>query len=122
NAKTVLNHARQQLATALGARESEVVFTSGGTEANNLVLKGVSVANPRGRHIVTTAIEHSSIRKTCQFLGKLAGFEITAVEVNEYGRVDESEVIAAIGHDTTNVSVLLANAEVGTVKPSAIIS
>src|SRR5699024_12211556 len=75
NAKTVLNHARQQLATALGARESEVVFTSGGTEANNLVLKGVSVANPRGRHIVTTAIEHSSIRKTCQFLGKLARSE-----------------------------------------------
>jgi len=116
NAKTVLNHARQQLATALGARESEVVFTSGGTEANNLVLKGVSVANPRGRHIVTTAIEHSSIRKTCQFLGKLAGFEITEVEVDQYGRVDESEVIAAIGNDTTIVSVGLANGEVGTVQ------
>ncbi len=116
HAKTVLKHARQQLATMLGARESEVVFTSGGTEANNLVLKGVSVANPRGRHIVTTNIEHSSIRQTCQFLAKLAGFEITEVEVDQYGRVDESAVIDAIDNDTTIVSIGLANGEVGTVQ------
>jgi len=116
HAKTVLNHARQQLATAIGARESEVVFTSGGTEANNLVLKGVSIANPRGKHIVTTAIEHSSVGKTCQFLAELAGFEVTEVEVDQYGRVNEPEVIAAINNDTTIVSIGLANGEVGTVQ------
>lgn len=115
-AKSVLNQARQQLAGALGAREFEVVFTSGGTEANNLVLKGVSVAKPRGKHIVTTTIEHSSVRKTCQFLARVAGFDITEVAVDQYGRVQESEVIAAIRDDTTVVSIGLANGEVGTVQ------
>ena len=72
-AKDVLRQARQQVATGLGARDAEVVFTSGGTEANNLLLKGVALAAPRGKHIVTSVVEHSSVRQTCAFLSKFAG-------------------------------------------------
>lgn len=116
HAKTTLQRARQTVATALGARESEVVFTAGGTEANNLLIKGVALAAPRGKHIVTTAIEHSSIRKSCDFLARIAGFEITEVGVDEHGRVDEAAVLAAIRDDTTLVSIGLANGEIGTVQ------
>ena len=115
-AKSVLQQARHQVASAVGARESEVVFTAGGTEANNLALKGIAVANPRGKHIVTTAIEHSSIRHSCEFLARVADFEITEIGVDEHGRVDETAALAAIRDDTTLVSVGLANGEVGTVQ------
>lgn len=116
NAKHALQHARAQVASALGARASEVVFTAGGTEANNLALKGIAIASPRGKHIVTSTIEHSSIRKSCEFLARIAGFEITEVGVDEYGRVDEVAVLSAIRQDTTLVSIGLANGEVGTVQ------
>ncbi|GAA4111080.1 cysteine desulfurase family protein [Enteractinococcus coprophilus] len=115
-AKATLTHARQQVADALGARTSQVVFTAGGTEANNLALKGVAVANPRGKHIVTTAIEHSSIRKSCEFLARIGGFEVTEIGVDSMGRVDEEAAIAAIRPDTTLVSIGLANGEIGTVQ------
>src|SRR5699024_530521 len=115
-AKDVLRQARQQVATALGARETEVVFTSGGTEANNLLLKGVALAAPRGKHIVTSAIEHSSVRQTCAFLSQFAGFEITEIPVDTYGRVNETAALNAIRDDTTLVSIALANGEIGTVQ------
>lgn len=115
-AKNTLHHARQQVAIGLGARESEVVFTSGGTEANNFLLKGLALAAPRGKHIVISAIEHSSVHQTCAFLSRIADFEITEVGVDEYGRVDEAAVLAAIRDDTTLVSIGLANGEVGTVQ------
>lgn len=121
-AKTMLQRARQQVATAFGARPSEVIFTSGGTEANNLALKGIAVARPRGKHIVTTAIEHSSILGTCEFLTKFAGFEITRLGVDHTGRVDPEEAIAAIRPDTTLVTVGIANGEVGTVQDIGVIS
>lgn len=117
SAKATLQAAREQLAAALGARASEVIFTSGGTEANNLALKGLCVANPRGKHIVTTAIEHSSIRATCDFLARFADFEITVIGVDHHGRLDEAAFLAAIRPDTTMVSIGLANGEVGTVQP-----
>lgn len=116
HAKTILQHARQQVASGLGARESEVVFTAGGTEANNLLIKGVAGAAPRGKHIVTTVIEHSSVRKSCQFLARIAGFEITEIDVDHQGRVDDAAAVAAIRDDTTLVSIGLANGEVGTVQ------
>lgn len=115
-AKSTLHQAREQVARALGARDSEVIFTSGGTEANNLLVKGVALAAPRGKHIVTSAIEHSSIRQTCAFLSRIAGFEVTEISVDEYGRVDEAAALAAIRDDTTLVSIGLANGEVGTVQ------
>lgn len=115
-AKATLTEARQQVAQAFGARASEVVFTAGGTEANNLALKGIAIATPRGKHIVTTAIEHSSIRKSCEFLARIGGFEITEIGVDSMGRVDEAAAIAAIREDTTLVSIGLANGEIGTVQ------
>ncbi|HJF14232.1 MAG TPA: cysteine desulfurase [Enteractinococcus helveticum] len=115
-AKATLIHARQQVAQAFGARTAEVVFTAGGTEANNLALKGIATATPRGKHIVTTAIEHSSIRKSCEFLARVGGFEITEIGVDSMGRVDQAAAIAAIRDDTTLVSVGLANGEIGTVQ------
>ena len=115
-AKATLQQARETLARAFGATPGEVVFTAGGTEANNLALKGIALATPRGKHIVTTAIEHSSIRKSCEFLARIAGFEITEIGVDAHGRVDEEAVVAAIRSDTTLVSVGLANGEVGTVQ------
>lgn len=115
-AKTTLHHAREQVATAFGARPAEVIFTAGGTEANNLAIKGIAIANPRGKHIVTTAIEHSSIRRSCDFLARLGGFEITEVGVDATGRIDETAALAAIRADTTLVSIGLANGEVGTVQ------
>jgi len=115
-ARATLQGARAQVADAFGARASEVVFTAGGTEANNLALKGIAVANPRGKHIVTTVIEHSSIRKSCEFLARIGGFEITELPVDAMGRVDETAALAAIRDDTTLVSIGLANGEVGTVQ------
>jgi cysteine desulfurase len=115
-AKATLQQAREQVAQAFGATPEQVVFTAGGTEANNLALKGITLATPRGKHIVTTAIEHSSIRKTCDFLARFAGFEITEIGVDEHGLVDESALLASIRPDTTLVSVGLANGEVGTVQ------
>ena len=108
-ARATLQGARAQVADAFGARASEVVFTAGGTEANNLALKGIAVANPRGKHIVTTVIEHSSIRKSCEFLARIGGFEITELPVDAMGRVDETAALAAIRDDTTLVSIGLAN-------------
>jgi cysteine desulfurase len=115
-AKATLQQAREAVAHAFGATPSEVVFTAGGTEANNLALKGIALAAPRGKHIVTTAIEHSSIRKSCEFLARVANFEITEIGVDSHGRVDEEAAMAAIRPDTTLVSVGLANGEVGTVQ------
>lgn len=115
-AKATLQQARQDVAEAFGAAPGEVVFTAGGTEANNLALKGIALAAPRGKHIVTTAIEHSSIRKSCEFLARIAGFEITEIGVDSHGRVDEEALVAAIRPDTTLVTVGLANGEVGTVQ------
>lgn len=115
-AKATLQQAREHVARAFGAQPAEVVFTAGGTEANNLALKGMTLAAPRGKHIVTTAIEHSSIRKSSEFLARVAGFEITEIGVDADGRVAEDDVVAAIRPDTTLVSVGLANGEVGTVQ------
>lgn len=115
-AKATLQQARQDVAEAFGAAPGEVVFTAGGTEANNLALKGIALAAPRGKHIVTTAIEHSSIRKSCEFLARIAGFEITEIGVDSHGRFDEEALVAAIRPDTTLVTVGLANGEVGTVQ------
>lgn len=116
-AARVLEHARSTVAAAFGARESEVVFTSGGTEANNLAVIGISLAAPRGRHIVTTEIEHPSVLESCRFLERVHGFEISLVPVDATGRVEPDDVAALVRPDTTLVSIGLANGEVGTVQP-----
>ena len=116
-ARTIVEHARQQLAEVCGVRPSEVIFTSGGTEANNLAVIGLALANPRGRHLVTSAIEHPSVLESCAYLQRVHGFDVTEVAVNDRGMTDPSKIESALRPDTALVTVGLANGEVGTVQP-----
>ena len=112
-------HARDQVAGLLACSPAEVVFTSGGTEANNTALQGAFFAAGEGsRHLVTTRIEHPAVVEPCRFLERL-GAEVTRVDVDSRGLVDPDEVAAAIRPDTILVSVMHANNEVGTIQPIA---
>jgi len=118
DARRAIDRARDACAEALGCRAAEVVFTSCGSESNNLALKGVAFATrERGRHIVTTAIEHHAILHTVEYLERYAGYEVTIVPVDEYGRLDPDAIGRAIRADTVLVSVMLANNEIGTIQP-----
>ena len=118
--RRAIDDARDRAAELLGARSTEIIFTSGGSESNNLAIKGVLMASAgRGRHIVTTAIEHHAVLHTCEFLERYLGCEVTFVPVDEHGRVDPDEVGRAFRPDTVLVSVMLANNEVGTIQPVA---
>src|SRR5690606_28626589 len=106
-------------AESLGAEPGEIVFTSGGTEADNLALVGVAWAareRGKGNHIVTSTIEHPAVLETCAFLEKI-GFRITYVPVNRYGELDIDALAAALTDDTVLVSVMMGNNEVGTRQP-----
>ncbi|TXN32873.1 cysteine desulfurase family protein [Lacisediminihabitans profunda] len=109
--------ARERIAAALDCRAAEIVFTSGGTEANNLAVKGIALAAPRGRQIVTTAIEHEAVLASCDYLRRYHGFEITLLPLGDGGLVDPDVVAAALRPDTTLVSIMHANNEIGTVQP-----
>jgi len=118
-ARTAVEAARETVAGFIGARGSELVFTSGGTEANNYALKGVAYANEhKGRHIVTSSIEHHAVLEPCRFL-ETRGFRVTYVPVDHDGLVDPDDIKKAIGDDTILVSVMHANNEVGTIQPIA---
>jgi cysteine desulfurase len=119
HARAGLDEAHERVAKALGASPREIVFTSGGTEANNLALKGAAWAGKaRGHRIVTTSVEHHSVGHTVRYLEKF-GFEVVEVPVDRYGRVDPDDVEAVITSKTILVSVMLANNEVGTIQPVA---
>ncbi len=118
-AARALASARQRVATCLGCRPGEIIFTSGGTEADNLALKGIALASPRGRHIVTTAIEHEAVLASCDYLKQHHGFAITFVPVDRQGSVNARDLAAALRPETTLCSIMLANNEVGTVQPIA---
>ena len=118
-AAAALLEARRSVAASLGCRPGEVTFTSGGTESDNLAIKGVALGAPRGRHIVTTPIEHEAVLDSCDYLRRLHGFEITLLPVDAAGRVDPADLARALRSDTTLVSVHYANNEVGTVQPVA---
>jgi cysteine desulfurase len=116
-ARAGLDEARERVARSIGATPREVVFTSGGSESNNLAIKGAAWAGKaRGHRIVTTAVEHHSVGHTMRYLEKF-GFEIVELPVDRYGRVDPGAVEAAITPRTVLVSVMLANNEVGTIQP-----
>ncbi len=118
-ARNALDEAHELLASRLGAQPREIVFTSGGTEANNLALKGAAWAGKgRGHRIVTTAIEHHAVGHTLRYLEKF-GFEIVELPVDRYGRVDPDELDAAMTDKAILVSIMLANNEVGTIQPIA---
>jgi len=120
DARKAIDMARDGVAEVLGARSTEVVFTGAGSESDNLAVKGVAFAGEaRGRHIVTTAVEHHAVLHTCEFLQKYFDFEITFVPVDRYGLVDPDAIGRALRSDTVLVSVMLANNEVGTIEPVA---
>jgi cysteine desulfurase len=116
-AKEALEEAREKVAALLGAKAGEIVFTSGGTESDNLALKGIARKNrERGKHIITTSFEHPAVLETCRALGK-EGFEVTYLPVTAGGLVDPAAVEAAIRPDTILISVMHANNEIGTIQP-----
>jgi len=119
-ARAGVENARRQVAKALNAaREDEIYFTSGGTESDNWAIKGAALSNAKkGKHIITTAIEHHAILHTCEFLEK-QGYEVTYLPVNQDGLVTVEQVAEAIRPDTTLVSVMFANNEIGTIEPIA---
>jgi cysteine desulfurase len=118
-ARAGLDEAHETVARALGATPREIVFTSGGTEANNLAIKGAAWAGKaRGHRIITSSVEHHAIGHTVRYLEKF-GFEVVELPVDRYGRVDPDEVEAAITPKTILVSIMLANNEVGTIQPIA---
>src|SRR5437870_5379325 len=117
--RAAIDRARRQVAGLVGARVNEIVFTSGGTEANNLAIAGIcAAARSKGRHIITSAIEHPSVRGCAEALEK-EGWEITRLPVYDGGIVHLEDVRAAIRPDTVLVSVMLANNEIGTLQPIA---
>lgn len=121
-AKKAVIRARQQLADLIGAQPEEILFTSGGTEGDNMALRGIAEANKkRGKHIITTQIEHHAILHTCEALEK-EGYRVTYLPVDEYAQVDPQDVRDAICDDTILISVMFANNEVGTIQPIAEIS
>ena len=114
-----MDSARRSIARSLGCRASELVFTSGGTEADNAAVKGVAVALRNiGNHVITTAIEHHAVLHACHQLEQF-GYEVTYLPVDEFGMVDPQDVADAVTPATTVVSVMLANNEIGSIEPVA---
>lgn len=123
-AREAVEGAREQAAKALGVDPLEVVFTSGGTEADNAAVKGLAWAGRdagRGAHVVTTAIEHHAVLDTCRWLRDRQGFEVDVVPVEADGVVDPDRLLAAVREDTAAVAVMAANNEIGTVQPLEVI-
>jgi cysteine desulfurase len=116
-AKKAIESARESVARLINADPSEVIFTSGGTESDNLAIKGTAMYKGRSRgHIITSSMEHPAILEPCAFL-KRAGFEVTELPITPDGFVDPETVEAAVREDTILISVMMANSEIGTIQP-----
>jgi cysteine desulfurase len=116
-AEKLLTQAREQIAMLLEVKSSEIYFTSGGTEGNNIAIKGAALMHKsKGRHLITTNVEHASVRSAMEQL-KQEGFEITFLPVDKNGRVQVADVEKAIRKDTTLISIMHVNNEVGAVQP-----
>ena len=114
---SALDKARQQVAKAINAEPGEIIFMSGGTEADNTAIRGIAERySKKGRHIITTAVEHHAVLHTCKLLER-QGFEVTYLPVDEYGMVTVDQVREAMRDDTILVTVMFANNEVGTIMP-----
>ena len=118
-AENYVKHAKEQIAKVLKVNEKEILFTSGGTESDNMALIGCAMANKRaGMHLITTKIEHPAILQTMKYLEQ-QGFEVTYLPVDEYGRVRPEELQRSMRRDTILVSVMYTNNEIGAVQPIA---
>ena len=117
NANEGVSVARRQVAGMLGCHSDELIFTSGGTESNNYAIKGALAANrSRGNHMITSAVEHPAVIEVCKFL-ESQGYRVTYLPVDQYGMVDPRQVEEAITPQTTLISIMHANNEVGTIEP-----
>lgn len=118
-AEAALTDARSRVATYFGVRPADVVFTSGSTEGNNFAVIGLALANPRGKHLVSARTEHESVLKSLEFLERIHGFEVSWIPVAHDGSISTDDLAAALRDDTSLVSLMLANNEIGTVHPIA---
>src|SRR5439155_13702623 len=119
-ARALLDDARDRAARVLGCKPSEMVFTSGGTESANLAIFGVArMLKPKGRHIITSAVEHHAVLHACEYLGKKEGFDLTVLPVDRVGLVSPETLEKALRPDTVLVSIMAANNEIGTIQPVA---
>lgn len=116
-AKAALDESREKIAKVLNAKSKEIFFTSGGSEADNWAIKGIAFANKdKGNHIITTKIEHHAVLHTCEYLQK-NGFDITYLDVDEYGVIDLEQLKNSITDKTILISIMFANNEIGTIQP-----
>ena len=119
-ARALLDDARDRTATVLGSKPSEVVFTSGGTESNNLAIFGVArLLKPKGRHLITSVIEHDAVLNCFEYLAKKEGFEVTYLPVSREGMILPEDLRKVLRPDTILVSLMAANNEIGTIQPVA---
>jgi cysteine desulfurase len=119
-ARALLDDARDRAAKFLGAKPSEIIFTSGGTESNNLAIFGAARAlKSKGKHLITSAVEHDAVLQSFDYLEKKEGFEVTRLPVNSEGRVSPDDLMKAFRADTILVSIMAANNEIGTIQPVA---
>ncbi len=117
--KNAVEHAREQVASAIGAKPNEIYFTAGGSEADNWAIKGIAESYAsKGKHIITTSIEHHAVLHTCEYL-ETKGYEVTYLPVDEYGMVSLDELKKAIRDDTILITIMFANNEIGTIEPIA---
>lgn len=118
-AKAAVDKARHQVAGLINARPNEIIFTSGGTEANNLAIRGLLEAQEKyGKHVITSAIEHSAVKNVCESLER-RGYQVTYLPVYEDGVVKIEDIKAAIREDTVLITIMTANNEIGTIQPVA---
>lgn len=121
-AKDALNRSHEKVARLLGTGPEEIIFTSGGTESDNLAIKGIAyLKKNKGKHIIASVIEHPAVLNTCMYLEE-AGYRITYIPVDEMGLVNPGDVEAAITDDTILISIMHANNEIGTIQPISEIS
>jgi cysteine desulfurase len=117
-ARALLDDARDRAATFLGAKPSEIIFASGGTESNNLAVLGTArLLKSRGKHLITSAIEHHTVLHCFDFLEKHEGFQVSRLPVDSQGRVSPDDLKRTLRKDTTLVSIMAANNEIGTIQP-----
>jgi cysteine desulfurase len=119
-ARRAVDRARDTLAEVLACKPNEVIFTSCGSESDNLAVKGVAFARrAHGKHLITSKVEHHAVLHACEWLERHFGFEVTYLEVDRYGLVDPDQLERSLRPDTTLVSIMYANNEIGTIQPLA---
>ncbi len=123
DAKRAVEAARKQVAAAIGAQPQEIYFTAGGSESDNWAIRcATEMMQKKGKHIITSSVEHHAVLHTCEYLEHKQGYRVTYLPVDEYGRVNPADVKAAIAEDTVLITIMAANNEIGTLQPIAEIS